>query len=89
MLFFSPFFLEMEEEEEMGAVTYMMSTCSQSAPWSMVREHSWPSWAKSEASIDGAMMGLGAIFGVVTGGGGRMGRRRKREERREAVRKMR
>lgn len=47
----------------------MISTCSQSAPCSMVRAHSAPSCAKSADRIDGAMRVLGAIlcrvFGIV------------------------
>ena len=42
----------------------MMSTWSQSAPWSIVREQSWPSCAKSAERIDGAMIALGAIAAV-------------------------
>lgn len=42
--------------------TNMMSTCSQSAPCSMVRAQSWPNWAKSADSTEGAMMALGAIL---------------------------
>lgn len=44
-----------------------MSTCSQSAPWSMVVAHSEPSWAKSALRIEGAIMagGLIVIIGVV------------------------
>lgn len=41
--------------------SHMMSTWSQSAPCSMVRAQSWPSWAKSADRIDGAMIALGAI----------------------------
>jgi hypothetical protein len=43
----------------------MISTCSQSAPCSMVRAHSGPSWAKSADRIDGAMIALGAILSTV------------------------
>lgn len=43
----------------------MMSMCSQSAPCSwMTREHSEERLPKSEARIEGAIMGLGAIAGV-------------------------
>lgn len=44
-------------------VAYMMSTWSQSAPCSMVREQSWPSWPKSADKIEGAMMVGGAMIG--------------------------
>lgn len=43
----------------------MISTCSQSAPCSMVRAHSAPSCAKSADRIDGAMSVLGAMFVVI------------------------
>ena len=46
-------------------LTYMMSTCSQSAPWAMVREHAAPRSAKSAERMDGAMIALGAILGGV------------------------
>jgi hypothetical protein len=42
--------------------TYMMSTCNQSAPCSMVRAQSWPRLPKSAERIEGAMMVLGAMF---------------------------
>lgn len=41
----------------------MISTCSQSAPCSMVFLHSAPSWAKSAERIEGAMIALGAMLG--------------------------
>lgn len=41
----------------------MISTCSQSAPCSMVFLHSAPSWAKSAERIEGAMIALGAMVG--------------------------
>lgn len=40
----------------------MISTWSQSAPCSIVRAQSDPSWAKSAERMDGAMIALGAIF---------------------------
>lgn len=40
----------------------MMSTCSQSAPCSMVREHAAPSSAKSADKMDGAMIAFGAML---------------------------
>ena len=43
-------------------VAYMISTWSQSAPWSIVRAQSAPSCAKSADRIDGAMIAFGAIF---------------------------
>lgn len=39
----------------------MISTCSQSDPWSSFLEHSWPNWAKSALRIDGAMIAGGPI----------------------------
>lgn len=50
-----------------GLTTYMMSTCNQSAPRSMVREHSAPRSAKSAERIDGAMIAFGAIASSSTG----------------------
>jgi hypothetical protein len=41
----------------------MISTCNQSAPWPIVREHSSPSLAKSAERMDGAMMAAGAMVG--------------------------
>lgn len=41
--------------------TYMMSTCNQSAPCSMVRAQSWPRLPKSADRMDGAMMVWGAM----------------------------
>lgn len=41
---------------------YIISTCSQSAPWSIVFAHSAPSLAKSAERIEGAMIALGAMF---------------------------
>lgn len=52
----------MRGQHEGYLVAYMMSTCSQSAPCSMVREHSLPSSAKSAERIDGAMIALGDMF---------------------------
>lgn len=40
----------------------MISTCSQSAPWSIVFAHSAPNFAKSAERIEGAMIALGAMF---------------------------
>lgn len=34
----------------------MMSTCSQSDPWSILSAHSLPSWEKSALRIEGAMI---------------------------------
>lgn len=42
----------------------MISTCSQSAPWSIVFAHSDPSFAKSAERMEGAMIAFGAIFAV-------------------------
>lgn len=42
----------------------MISTCSQSAPWSIVFAHSEPSFAKSAERIEGAIIAFGAIFEV-------------------------
>jgi hypothetical protein len=58
------------------AGTYMMSTWSQSAPRAMVREHSAPRSAKSAERMDGAMMALGAMADVESGG--RLGERLQR-----------
>lgn len=45
-----------------------MSMCSQSAPSDlMIREHSCARLPKSEARIEGAMMGFGAISGSLGG----------------------
>ncbi len=52
--------------------TYMMSTCSQSAPCEMVREHAAPRSAKSAERIDGAMMALGAMVADFWGWGGKV-----------------
>lgn len=43
------------------AASYMISTWSQSAPWPMVLEQSWPRLAKSADRIEGAMIAFGAI----------------------------
>lgn len=40
---------------------YMISTCSQSAPWSIVFAHSAPNFAKSAERIEGAIIALGAM----------------------------
>lgn len=45
-----------------SSFTNMISTCSQSAPCSMVRTQSAPSCAKSAERIDGAMRVLGAML---------------------------
>lgn len=39
----------------------MMSTWSQSAPWSIVLLQSAPSWAKSAERIEGAIIAFGAM----------------------------
>lgn len=46
----------------------MMSTCSQSAPRSMVIAHSEPSWAKSALRMEGAIMAGGLILLLLWGG---------------------
>lgn len=53
---------EAKEERREGGKRYIMSTCSQSAPWSMVAAHSSPNRAKSADRIEGAMMAGGVIF---------------------------
>lgn len=45
-------------------LSYMISTWSQSAPWLIVLEQSWPRLAKSADRMEGAMIALGAIVNV-------------------------
>lgn len=59
--------LETDSALKVERITYMISTCNQSAPCSMVLAHSVPSWAKSAARIEGAIMALGAILVVANG----------------------
>lgn len=56
----------------------MMSTCSQSEPWSILSAHSLPSWEKSALRIDGAMIEGGHMV-MVRRGAGRVRCRKERK----------